>query len=125
MVRSLTTVIIYLLANSIGLLVATILLPGFSIGILSFVLAVVLFTIIEAVAGFLLTKYSRKHAPALTGSVALITTFAGIFFTSLFLEGMTIGGISNLLAATLLVWVSTLVAGLILPKLLLKKKAAP
>lgn len=124
MIRWLYTAAVYLAANSTGLFLAAILLPGFSINIWSFVWAVLLLSIIEAVAGYLLMTYARKHAPALTGSVSLITTLAGIYFTSLFIEGMTIGGISNLLASTLLVWVCTLIAGLLLPKLLPKKKPA-
>jgi hypothetical protein len=67
---------------------------------------------------------SQKHAPALTGSVSLITTLAGLCFTSLFSEGMTIGAISKLLASTLLVWVCGLIAGFLLSELLPKKHAA-
>ena len=67
---------------------------------------------------------SQKHASALTGTVSLITTLAGLCFTSLFSEGMTTGAISKLLASTLLVWVCALIAGLVLSELLPKKNAA-
>jgi hypothetical protein len=67
---------------------------------------------------------SQKHASALTGTVSLITTLAGLCFTSLFSEGMTIGAISKLLASTLLVWVCGLIAGFLLSELLPKKHAA-
>ena len=47
MVRFLARSCIVLISNVIGLLVATLLLPGFSINILGFVTSVVFFTAVE------------------------------------------------------------------------------
>jgi hypothetical protein len=69
----------------------------------------------------LIVKISVKSVPALSGGVALVTTLAGLFITSSILEGMEIGGIANLLAATLIVWLGALIAGLILPVIAFKK----
>jgi len=121
MIRLLVSALLYTLANAVGLFLATILLPGFSIDFFSFVTATLVFTIIEVVAGPLLIKISLKSAPALAGGVALVTTFAGLFITSRLLDGMELGGLSNWLAATLLVWLGSLIAGLILPIYMFKK----
>ena len=117
----LVSALLYTAANAIGLFLAIILLPGFSIDILSFVTATLLFTAIEVIARPLIVKISVKSVPALSGGVALVTTLAGLFITSSILEGMEIGGIANLLAATLIVWLGALIAGLILPFIAFKK----
>ena len=62
-----------------------------------------------------------KSAPALSGGIALVTTLFGLFITSILVDDMTVGGISNWLAATLLVWVGALIAGMILPVVAFKK----
>lgn len=121
MIRMLISGALYTAGNAIGLLIAVMLLPGFSINFMSFVVATLIFTVIEVVSGPLLTKISIKSVPALSGGVALVTTFAGLFITSMLVDGMEIGGLSNWLAATLLVWVGSLVAGLVLPIIAFKK----
>ena len=121
MMRTLISAGLYLLANSVGLLLAMALLPGFRIDVPSFITAVLLFTVIEVVASPLLTKMSLKNLPALSGGVALVTTCLGLVLTSHFLDGMDIGGLKNLLLATLIVWLGALLAGVFLPMVLFKK----
>ena len=50
-----------------------------------------------------------------------MTTFVGLFLTSMVLAGMDIGGITNLFMATLIVWLGAVIAGLILSKFLFAK----
>ena len=113
--------LLFTLANATGLLLATLLLPGFKIGITAFIFATLLFSGIEIVLKPLILKLTRKSLPALEGGIALVTTFAGLFITSILLSGMEIGGISNWLAATLLVWLSALIAGVVLPRFIFKQ----
>lgn len=108
------------LANAVGLLLASLILPNFSISPLSFIVVVIIFTAISMIASPLLTKVSIKNLPALQGGVALITVFVGLIITDIFMSGMSIGGISNLLAATLLVWLGSVIAAILLPMYLLK-----
>ncbi len=115
MMRLLISTAAYLVANAVGLLVAILLLPGFSVAPLSFVVAVAIFSLVQAILGPLVTKISLKHMPQLMGGVALVTIFIGLFITQLITSGMQIGGIANWLAATLLVWLGSLVAGILLP----------
>jgi uncharacterized membrane protein YvlD (DUF360 family) len=120
MIRMLVSALFYVLANAVGLLLAALLLDGFEFSPFAFIWAVLIFSVIEAVAGPLVTKISIKNVPALQGGVALVTTFVGLFLTELFVGGMVIGGLANWLAATLVVWIGTLIATLVLPMFLFK-----
>ena len=97
------------------------LLEGFSIDLLSFIVVVAVFTVIEVIASPLLTKLSAHKIPAMQGGVALVTTFVGLLVTDMLVAGLTIGGIANLLAATLLVWLGALAAGIFLPMFVFKE----
>jgi uncharacterized membrane protein YvlD (DUF360 family) len=120
MIGMLVSALFYVLANAVGLSLAALLLDGFHFSPFAFIWAVLLFSLIEAVAGPLVTKISQKNVPALQGGVALVTTFLGLILTEIFVQGMVIGGLANWLAATLVVWLGTLIATLVLPKLLFK-----
>ena len=121
MTRMLARAVLSLLANAVGLLLAMLLLTGFSIDLTAFLTAVVLFTLAAVIAEPLLTKISKENLPALSGGVALVTTFVGLFLTSSFLAGMNTGGLVNLFLATFIVWLGALIAGILLSKFLLAK----
>jgi hypothetical protein len=57
------------------------------------------------------------------GGIALVTIFVGLFVTDMIMDGMQIGGISNWLAATLLVWLGSLIASILLPLYVFKQLA--
>lgn len=115
MIRFLWSTLAYLVANAVGLLLAVVLLPGFTIDALAFVIAVAIFSLVQSVLGPLITKISIKSFPQLMGGIALVTIFVGLFITGIIMDGMEIGGIANWLAATLLVWIGSLVASILLP----------
>lgn len=115
MIRFLISTAAYLIANAVGLLVAVLLLPGFNIDFVAFVVAVLIFSLVQTISGPLVTKLSMKHMPQLLGGIALITIFLGLLITAAIMPAMEIGGISNLLAATLLVWLGSLFASILLP----------
>jgi O-antigen/teichoic acid export membrane protein len=54
------------------------------------------------------------------GGVALVSTFIGLLATSLLSSGFKIHGIGAWLFATVIVWVASLIAMLILPLIILK-----
>lgn len=105
----------HLIGNAVGLLLASLLLDGFTIDFTAFVIVVLIFTVVEVIALPLLRRISEKNMPQLMGGIALVTTFLGLLVTELLVSGFSIGGISNLLAATLLVWLGALIAGILLP----------
>lgn len=125
MSRRIMSIAALLLGNAIGLLLAVALLSGFSIAPLSFVVVVIVFTLVQVIAEPLISKISEKNVPALKGGIALVVTFVGLLVTDLITNGLTIGGVSNLLAATLLVWLGALIAGVLLPIYVFKELREP
>jgi hypothetical protein len=121
MLRLLASAAIHLLANTVGLILASILLSGFSIDGVSFVVAAILFTLTEVIAGPLITKIAFKNLPALVGGIALVTTFVGLIVTDIFSDGLSITGLSTWILAPLIIWLCALIAGLLLPLVLFKK----
>jgi len=115
MMRFLVSTAAHLVGNAVGLLLASILLDGFTIQPLALVIVVVIFTAIEVVASPLITKISMKNMPQLMGGVALVTTFVGLWLTDLIVEGFDVGGVTNWLLGTLIVWLGALIAGVLLP----------
>ncbi|WP_172294519.1 phage holin family protein [Pseudoruegeria sp. HB172150] len=115
MIKFLISTAAYLLANGAGLLVATLILPGFHIDFLAFVVAVLIFSAFQTFAGPLVTKLSLKQMPQLVGGIALVTIFFGLLVTNMLMPKMEIGGIANLLAATLLVWLGAIIATILIP----------
>ncbi len=115
MSRRIKSALALLAGNAIGLLLASLLLAGFAIKPISFIVVVIVFTLVQVVAEPLILKLGEKKAPALKGGIALIVTFVGLLVTDLITAGLTVGGISNLLAATLLVWLGALIASIVLP----------
>ena len=55
------------------------------------------------------------------GGVALIATFASLVITDLVSDGFSISGVGTWLAATVIVWVASLIAVFLIPYLGLKK----
>lgn len=125
MSRRIMSALALLAGNAIGLLLATLLLSGFAIRPLSFIVVVIVFTVVQVVAEPLILKIGEKNVPALKGGIALIVTFVGLLVTDLITAGLTIGGISNLLAATLLVWLGALIASIVLPIYVFKELREP
>ncbi len=115
----------HLIANAIGLILANILLPGFSIGFLGIVIVTLVFTVVSLVLLPIIRKVSEKKLPELLGGLSLVVTFAGLLITEMLVSDFTIGGIANLLAATLIVWLGALIAGVLLPKYLFPSLAKP
>ena len=110
-----------LLANALALLVASVLLTGFSINGLAFVVAVCIFTTSTTILEPLITKIATQNAPYLLGGIALVTTFVGLLVTTLTTDGLSITGIATWVIATLIIWVANIVASLVLPRFLFKE----
>lgn len=112
---------IHLAANAVGLLVANLVLSDMSIDAGPFVWAVLIFTVVEVVAGPLIMKMALQNAKSLMGGIALVTTFVGLLVTEIVADGFDIRGVSTWIAATVIVWLAALLAGLLIPVLLVKR----
>jgi putative membrane protein len=120
MIRMLIRVGIHLLANAIGLIVAAVVLSGMTITGAAFVIAVLIFTVVEVVADPLVTKIALRSVPTLRGGVALVTTLLGLLITTWLSSGLRISGATTWVLATVIVWLAALLADVILPVFLVK-----
>ena len=121
MIRLIVRTGIMLLANAIGLIVASIVLDGMDIDVTSFLVAVVIFTVISALMLPFLASQLRRRGSSALGGVALLATLVSLIITDLISDGFSIDGIGTWLAATVIVWGASLLAVFILPYLGLKK----
>ncbi len=122
MIRMLIGFGIQLLANALGLLVAAwVLSPDMEVSGTAFVIAVVIFTVVYAIAQPFLTQMAVSKVPALRGGVALIATLVGLIITAAVSDGLMIDGITTWILAALIVWVVSLIGTLLLPLVLVKK----
>jgi uncharacterized membrane protein YvlD (DUF360 family) len=110
-------------ANALGLLLAAILLRKVSISVGSFLVALVIFTAVNAVARPLVAKLAEQHADALTGVTSLAAVLIGLIVTSVLSDGLDIGGTATWLLAAVIVWLVSVIAGVVLPRVLLKEVA--
>jgi uncharacterized membrane protein YvlD (DUF360 family) len=115
--------LILLVANAVGLIVAAIVLDGMSIDVTSFIIAVAIFTgILALLQPFFESMLRRKNASsAALGGVSLIATLVTLLVTDLISDGFSIDGLGTWVAAAVIVWAASLLAAFILPYLGLKK----
>lgn len=118
--RYLYSILSYLVANAVGLGLAALLLPGFSIGFLPFVVVVAVFSVVLGLAEPLLAWAASKTVPQVSGGISLIAIFFGLLITDIAMASLTVGGVSNWLAATLLIWVGSMLASILLPLFVFK-----
>jgi hypothetical protein len=115
MIRLLLSTAASILANAVGLALAAFLLPGFSIDTLSFGVVLLAFSGVMLLTGPLVFKIALSYMPQLRGSIALVTVFFGLKVTEWVMPGFDMGGLANWLAATLLVWLGSLIAEMLIP----------
>ncbi len=123
MTRTLIKIALAVAGNALGLLAADLVLDDMSLSASGFIVAVLVFTVIALIARPLIGKVARSRAEALEGSSALLSTLVALLLTALITNGLDIDGIGTWLLATLIVWVVTLLAGVILPIFFLKQSA--
>jgi hypothetical protein len=106
--------------------VADLILPGFTLhwddwwGIL---LAVVIFAVLQSVLAPWLLKLTRRHAAALMGGIGLLSTFVALLIAVLIpAAGIGIDGPVAWIIGTLIVWLVTALATLLLPGIFIKNR---
>ena len=123
MIRLVVRTAIVLAGNAVGLIIASLMLDGFAINVTGFIVSLVIFTIAVALMTPFLASTMRRNqsTSAALGGVALISTFVALLITDILSDGVSIRGIGTWIAATVIVWVGSLLAVFILPYLGLKK----
>lgn len=120
MIRFLVRAAIFLASSAIGLLVAKLVLDDMTIDATSFLAVVVIFAVLQSVLAPFIAKVTARNAPALLGATGLISTFLALLVADVVSDGMSITGASTWLLATLIVWLVTMLATLLLPIILVK-----
>jgi len=117
---------IFLGSSALGLILADLILPGFVIhwgNPLGFLLAIVIFTLLQSVLAPWILRLTTRHAPALLGGIGIVSTFVSLFVVVVVpFAGLGISDLATWFLAPLLVWVVTALATWIIPRLLVKDR---
>ena len=124
MIIFLIRVAIYIGSAAIGLLVASWILPNFVLTANGFIVAVVVFAVVQTVLSRVGSWTASKFAPLAAGGVGLVSTFVALFVAQIFPEGLGIHGINTWILAPLIVWIITTLGSWLLPLVFLKKRLA-
>ncbi|MWB99151.1 phage holin family protein [Agromyces seonyuensis] len=122
MVRFLIGIGISLLSAAFGLLVASWVLPDFHLEWGGFLIAVIVFTVAQAILSPWIFNLARKYASAVLGGIGLVSTFVALLVASLFPNGIVIDGIVTWILATLVIWIITALGAWLLPLWWLKER---
>jgi Mycobacterial 4 TMS phage holin, superfamily IV len=123
MMRILLRTVVLLGSWAIGLLVAACIVPGVSVSVSGFIVAVVLFSVAQAALSVLILKLPRESATLLLGGAALVLTVVALILASVFTHGLSIRGLASWVATTVLVWVVTTLVAVLLPALFTRDEA--
>jgi uncharacterized membrane protein YvlD (DUF360 family) len=104
-----------LVAWALGLLLADWAVPDVAVSVSGFVVAVVLFSVVQTTLSYFILKLPHGFAALLLGGAGLIMTLVAMMLAAALTHGLTIGGGASWLAATLVVWLSTTIGAILLP----------
>ena len=115
--------VVLLASWAIGLLVAAWVVPGVSLSVSGFIVAVVVFSVAQAILSLPMLKLPRQYASLLLGGTGLVLTVVALILASVLTRGLTIDGKASWLATTVLVWLVTTIGAITLPELLTRDGA--
>ncbi len=121
MLRFLAITVLTLLGNALGLIIASWILDGFNLTVVGFTWSVIFFTIAQLILTPFVLSMSLRYLPALRGGIALVTTFVVLWLTTLFTSGVEIKDLTAWILAPLIIWLVTVLAGVVLPLFIFKK----
>lgn len=121
MIRFLAQTALGILANAVGLLVASLVVPGFSMRPIGFVVAVLIFSVLQALLSPLMVSMAVRYLPAIRGGVALVTTLVSLILTNWLTDGLNIQGAMGWVLGLFVVWLAVLLAAVVLPMFLFKQ----
>lgn len=114
---------IYLASAALGIWVASLLIDDMHLTVSGFVLAVVIFALAQWILTPFIMKMTRRYANAFIGGIGLVSTFVALLLASLIGDGLSItGGVVPWILATLVVWLVTALATLVLPLIFLRNR---
>jgi hypothetical protein len=109
--------LVLLASWAVGLLVAAWVVPRVWLSPSGFVVAVLVFSVAQAIMSLLILKLPHGYASLLLGGSGLALTLVALSVASELTRGLTIVGAASWLATTVLVWLVTTVGAISLPDL--------
>lgn len=109
--RLLFQIVSQLVLAAIALVVIHFALPGVTLHLAGFFIALGVFTLAHAVLGPFVLSIAQRYAAPLAGGVGLVATLLALWIASLFSGGIEIRGVDSWLLAPLIVWVITALGG--------------
>jgi hypothetical protein len=118
--------LVFVLSAALGLIAADLLLPGFEIvwaDWWGFVVAVVIFAILQSVLAPWIATMARRYAPALLGGIGIVSTLVALLVVVLLpIGGLRITDALSWVLAPVIVWLITALATVLLPLIFLKRR---
>jgi hypothetical protein len=122
MIRFLIRIAVFFAAAAIGLIVATLIFDDVNVNGVGFIVVAAIYAIVLGLmTPFLESQARRSRSALLGGSVGLIATFVALVVTELISDDLSISGVVTWIGATVVVWLVTLLASLLLPVLVVKR----
>jgi hypothetical protein len=109
---------------AVGLLIAASVVPGVSLSLSGFIIAVVVFSAAQVVASLLFLKLPHLYASLLLGGSGLALTVFALILGTAVTHGLTIHGGASWLATTIVVWLVTTIGAISLPELLGRERTS-
>jgi putative membrane protein len=120
-VRLVAITVLALIGNAIGLIVAAAILDDMTLNGAAFLLDVVVFTLAFVIVQPLAVKTALRHSSTLAGGSALLATLIALIVSDVLSDGLSISGVTTWLLATLIIWIVSVLAGVLLPAVMFKK----
>lgn len=100
-----------LVLGAIALIVIHFALPGVTIHLTGFFVALGVFTLAHALLGPFVLNIAQRYAAPLAGGVGLVATVLALWVATLFSGGIEIRGVDSWVLAPIIVWVITALGG--------------
>src|ERR1700753_905746 len=110
---------------AIGLLVAAWVVPGVSVSVSGFIVAVVLFSVAQAILSLFCLKLPHGYASLLLGGTGLALTLVALLLATAVTHGLTIRGMAAWVGTQRVVWLVAAIGAVSLPELWGRQGAGP
>ncbi len=110
--------------DAVALWIASLLLDDMSINGISFIFAVVIFSVVQAASLPVARAMMKEYASRLAFLVSLIVTFVALLLADLLSDGLSIEGTLTWIWATLIVWAAGIVLELVTSRFMPAETAA-
>ena len=124
MVRFLIRAAVFLGTAALGLFLAALLIPGFHVHLAGFLVAIIVFALVQWLIEWLIARIFHRSAPTVAGIAGLLSTFLALWIATLITDGLSFDGVGAWILAAVVVWLTTAVLGWLAAKFLLRDRAA-